>query len=109
MVCGILLTAIATIATADDAKDEAIKKDRKQIKGTWRVIALEDNGNKAMDENARNSWWSTALTAPGASVLKTRRSAKEPVPSTPRRNSRPSTSRRPKGKGKATYTLGFTS
>jgi uncharacterized protein (TIGR03067 family) len=48
-----LLTAIATIATADDAKDEAIKKDRKQIEGTWRVIALEDNGNKAMDEDAK--------------------------------------------------------
>jgi uncharacterized protein (TIGR03067 family) len=53
LVCGILLTAIATIATADDAKDEAIKKDLKQIEGTWRVIALENNGNKAMDEDAK--------------------------------------------------------
>ena len=36
-----------------DAKDEAIKKDRKQIEGTWRVIALEVNGNKAMEEDAK--------------------------------------------------------
>ena len=39
LVVGVLLTAIA--ATADDAKDEAIKKDRKQIEGTWRIVALE--------------------------------------------------------------------
>jgi uncharacterized protein (TIGR03067 family) len=36
-----------------DAKDEAIKKDRKQIEGTWRVIALEVDGNKAMEEDAK--------------------------------------------------------
>jgi uncharacterized protein (TIGR03067 family) len=50
---GALLTAIATIAAADDAKDEAIKKDRKQIEGTWRVVALEVNGNKAMEKDAK--------------------------------------------------------
>ena len=43
-----------------DAKDEAIKKDRKQIEGTWRVVALEVNGNKAMDEDAKKLTWSTA-------------------------------------------------
>ena len=32
--------ALATIA-ADDVKDEAIKKDRKKIEGTWRIVALE--------------------------------------------------------------------
>lgn len=53
LVLGILLTAITAIATADDAKDEAIKKDRKQIEGTWRVVALEVNGNKAMEEDAK--------------------------------------------------------
>ena len=36
-----------------DAKDEAIKKDRKQIEGTWRVIALEVNGNKADEVDAK--------------------------------------------------------
>lgn len=50
---GALLTAIATIISADDAKDEAIKKDRKLIEGTWRVVALEVDGNKATEEDAR--------------------------------------------------------
>lgn len=50
---GALLTAIATIASAGDAKVDAIKKDRKQIEGTWRVVALEVNGNKAREEDAR--------------------------------------------------------
>jgi uncharacterized protein (TIGR03067 family) len=49
-VFGLLL---ATIVTADDAKDEAIKKDRKQIEGTWRIVALEVNGNKASDDDAK--------------------------------------------------------
>ena len=48
-----LFTAIAPIATADDAKEESIKKDRKQIEGTWRVVILEVNGNKAMEEDAK--------------------------------------------------------
>jgi uncharacterized protein (TIGR03067 family) len=52
-VVGIMLTAIATIATADDAKDQAIKKDRKQIEGTWRIVALEIDGYKAPDEDAK--------------------------------------------------------
>lgn len=38
---------------ADEAKDEAIKKDRKQIQGNWRIIGLEINGNKAKEEDAR--------------------------------------------------------
>jgi uncharacterized protein (TIGR03067 family) len=53
VVVAVLFTAIATIATAEDAKEEAIKKDRKQIEGTWIVVALEVNGNKAMDEDAK--------------------------------------------------------
>lgn len=50
---GALLTAIAAIASAADAKDEAIKKDRKQIEGTWRIVALVVNGNQAMEEDAK--------------------------------------------------------
>ncbi len=50
---GVLFTALATIASADDAKDEATKKDRKHIEGTWKVAALEVDGNKAMDEDAK--------------------------------------------------------
>jgi uncharacterized protein (TIGR03067 family) len=53
LVVGILLTAIATIAAAGDAKDAAIKIDRKQIEGTWRVVALEVDGNKATEDDAK--------------------------------------------------------
>lgn len=53
LVIAAMLTAIATIASADDAKDAAIKKDRKQIEGTWRVVAFEVSGNKAMEADAR--------------------------------------------------------
>ena len=53
LVVGVLLTAIVAIASAGDAKDEAIKKDRKQIEGTWRVVALEVNGNKVKEEDAK--------------------------------------------------------
>jgi uncharacterized protein (TIGR03067 family) len=47
---GILLT---TVAAADDAKDNAIKKDRQRIEGTWRVTGLTINGNKSKQEDAR--------------------------------------------------------
>lgn len=50
---GILLSAMTTVVTADDAKDAAIRKDRKQIEGTWRVVALEVDGNKASAEDAK--------------------------------------------------------
>lgn len=49
-IVGLLLTAIAG---AEDAKDESIKKDRKLIEGTWRIVALEVNGNKSSDEDAK--------------------------------------------------------
>ena len=52
-VVGIFLSATATISAADDAKNEAIKKDRKQIEGTWRIVVLEINGNKANAEDAK--------------------------------------------------------
>ena len=34
-------------AHSDEAKDEAIKKDRQQIQGTWQIVGLEINGNPA--------------------------------------------------------------
>jgi uncharacterized protein (TIGR03067 family) len=49
----VLVATGALLAATDDAKEEAIKKDRNQIKGTWRVIALEINGNKTSEEDAR--------------------------------------------------------
>lgn len=52
-VIGFSLVITASFAGAEDAKDEAIKKDRKQIEGTWRAVALEVDGNKASDEDAK--------------------------------------------------------
>ena len=53
LVVGGFLTAIATIASADDAKDEAIKKDRKQIEGTWRIVAIVFNGDNVNEAEAK--------------------------------------------------------
>lgn len=50
---GVLFMAVGAIATADDPKDEAIKKDRKVIEGTWRIVALVVDGNEAKEEDAR--------------------------------------------------------
>ncbi len=52
LTAGVLFTAVTAVA-ADDAKDELIKQDRKRIEGTWRIIALEINGNKADEADAK--------------------------------------------------------
>lgn len=49
----VLLAVVPVLAIADDAKDEAIKKDRKRIEGTWQITALEISGNKSKDEDAK--------------------------------------------------------
>lgn len=41
------LLLVVQAGTADDALEQAIKKDRQRIAGTWRVMALTVNGNKA--------------------------------------------------------------
>ncbi len=53
LIAGGLLAALTTFASADDPKGEAIKKDRMQIKGTWRVTALVVDGNRSKEEDAR--------------------------------------------------------
>ncbi len=40
-------------AVTEDSKDAAIKKDRKRIEGTWRIVALEMDGNQAQEEDAK--------------------------------------------------------
>lgn len=47
------LTAIGSVASAGDAKDEAIQKDRKQIEGRWRVVTLVANGNEVPEEDRK--------------------------------------------------------
>ncbi|WP_417387117.1 TIGR03067 domain-containing protein [Gimesia sp.] len=48
-----LLSSMLSIASADDAKEAAIKKDRQQIAGTWRVVSLEVNGVKSSETEAK--------------------------------------------------------
>ncbi len=47
-----LLISMTMVAFADDAKEAAIKKDRKRIAGTWKIVSLEINGNKSSNEDA---------------------------------------------------------
>jgi uncharacterized protein (TIGR03067 family) len=53
LVGGVLLMTIVAIASAGDAMEEAIKKDRKRIEGIWRAVVLVVNGNKFSEENAK--------------------------------------------------------
>jgi len=53
LVVGVVFTTISTIAFADDLEDEAIKKDRKHIEGTWRIVSLEIDGKKSMEEDIK--------------------------------------------------------
>ena len=48
-----LIIFVAAFGIADDAKDAAIKKDHQLITGKWQVIAVEIDGQKLSDEDAR--------------------------------------------------------
>jgi uncharacterized protein (TIGR03067 family) len=48
-----LLLAVTAPLTAGDAKEEAIKKDRKKYEGTWQVVSLEVDGNQVPEEDAK--------------------------------------------------------
>src|SRR5438105_11472871 len=37
----------------DSAKEKAIKRDRQLYMGKWRVVALEINGNKSSEDDAK--------------------------------------------------------
>jgi uncharacterized protein (TIGR03067 family) len=50
MVAGAFLAAVAS---ADEAQDKAIEKDRQRIQGVWRVVALVVNGNNAEERDAK--------------------------------------------------------
>src|SRR5262249_41664213 len=50
---GLLFVGFGSLLTAGDAKDEAIKKDRKRYEGTWQVVSLVVDGNKAGEADAR--------------------------------------------------------
>jgi uncharacterized protein (TIGR03067 family) len=50
LILGVVLSAAAS---AGDCKDDLIKKDRKQITGTWRIVSIEVDGAKAAEGDAR--------------------------------------------------------
>lgn len=51
-IVGILFSALSAVSAADD-KAEAVTKDRERILGTWRVVSLVINGERARDEDAQ--------------------------------------------------------
>jgi uncharacterized protein (TIGR03067 family) len=53
LIVGLFLPATAPITGCDEAKNEAIRTDRKIIEGTWRIVALEVDGKKTNEEDAR--------------------------------------------------------
>jgi uncharacterized protein (TIGR03067 family) len=50
---GLLFVGFGSLLAAGDAKDEAIKKERKKFEGTWQVVALEADGFKVGEANAK--------------------------------------------------------
>jgi uncharacterized protein (TIGR03067 family) len=50
---GLLLVGFGALLAAGDARDEAISKERKKFEGTWRVVALQVDGNKAAEADAK--------------------------------------------------------
>ena len=60
----VILLLLAWNVSADEAKDEAIKKDRAAYEGTWQCTSLESNGEKSAEEdvakisviNEANKW-----------------------------------------------------
>ncbi len=53
LVAGISLPAVEAVAVAEDAKEEAILEDRKQIEGKWSIVSLVVDGNEVPDSEAR--------------------------------------------------------
>jgi uncharacterized protein (TIGR03067 family) len=48
-----LLVVGGPLLAGGDAKEEAVKKDRKRYEGTWQVVSLEVDGNRAAEEDAK--------------------------------------------------------
>jgi uncharacterized protein (TIGR03067 family) len=46
----VFFVGLGLVSAADDAKDEAVRKDLKNLTGTWQVMSREANGEKAPTE-----------------------------------------------------------
>jgi uncharacterized protein (TIGR03067 family) len=53
LLLGWLMVAFGQAGAGDPDKEEAIKKDRESYQGRWTVIALEVNGTRVSDKDAR--------------------------------------------------------
>jgi uncharacterized protein (TIGR03067 family) len=53
LVEGCLLSSPPFATAADDAKQHAIKQDRKKYQGTWRVVSLQVDGKPALESDAK--------------------------------------------------------
>lgn len=56
----VLTATMAGMGKADET--DASQRDRRRLEGTWRIVALEINGNKAQDQDARKL---TVVNGPG--------------------------------------------
>src|SRR4051812_5472041 len=50
---GLVVVAVALVA-ADPPKAEGVKAELDKVQGTWRLVALETNGQKAPEEQIKN-------------------------------------------------------
>lgn len=53
LTAAITLAGFGSLLAADDAKEEAIKKDRVKYFGEWSVVALEVDGNQVKEQDAK--------------------------------------------------------
>jgi uncharacterized protein (TIGR03067 family) len=55
LVAGLLFVGVGLLSAADSAEEEAIKKDRREMQGTWKVASYELDGNQPIpEEQLRN-------------------------------------------------------
>jgi uncharacterized protein (TIGR03067 family) len=52
---GLMILAVLALVAVDaaDADDEKVKKEREQLQGKWRVVAMEINNEKPPEEEAK--------------------------------------------------------
>ena len=55
LVTSSLLAGVGWLTAADDAQEEAIKKDRKAMQGRWTVASYELDGNRPLSDEQLQS------------------------------------------------------
>jgi uncharacterized protein (TIGR03067 family) len=52
---GLMLLAVGLLVAAAPPKKVDVKKELQQLQGTWRIVAIEINGNKLSDDDLKNA------------------------------------------------------